>query len=454
MKIIIIGAGGVGFHLAQRLASENKEVIVIDNAPDALKRVAENIDAQTIVGYGGSPRILKEAVLRKAYILLAVTNSDSVNITACAVANIISPSTKKIARIRNADFDSFHQSLMRYAPHIDTIINPETEVANTIERLFKVPGAIEVNEFAKGKIKFIGVRLKKNSRLSGLKLIEIASELDGKPLLIAGIIRNERLIVPTGQDKLKPDDLIYFISEKKRLEETMSLFQEYTQAPTKIMIIGGGSIGLKLAERLENRGLTPKLIEINEKKASFLAEKLNKTIILQGDGSDRELLAEENITDMDMVVTVTNDEEINILSALLAKKMGGCKTIAKIDKFDYFPLMAAIGIEQVVSERVSAIDSILKHIRKGKVISAISIKGEEAEVLEAEALATSAIVGKPLRKASIPRGSLIIGILREDQIIIPSGETVINPGDRIIIFATKNALPKVEKILTVKLEFF
>ncbi len=185
-----------------------------------------------------------------------------------------------------------------------------------------------------------------------------------------------------------------------------------------------------------------------------MAEKLNKTIVLQGAGSDMELLAEENISDMDMVVTVTGDEETNILSSLLAKKMGVYKAITRIDRFDYFTLMPALGIDQVVSERVSAIDSILKYIRKGKVISAVSIKGETAEVLEAEALATSAIVGKPLKKASVPRGALIIGILREDQVIIPSGETVINPGDRIIIFATKEALPRVEKILTVKLEFF
>ncbi|MBW1650699.1 MAG: Trk system potassium transporter TrkA [Deltaproteobacteria bacterium] len=454
MKIIIIGAGGVGFYLAQRLALENKEVIVIDKNTDAVKRVAENIDAQTIVGSGGSPRVLKEAGLSKADIFLAVTNSDEANITACTVANIISPATKKIARIRNADFDAFHQNLMQYAPHIDTIINPETEVVNTIERLFRVPGAIEVNEFAKGKIKFIGVRLKENSRLSGLKLIDIASEIGDKSLLIAGIIREERLIIPTGQDRLKQGDLIYFISEEKRLAETMSLFDKYTRPSLKAMIIGGGNIGLKLAERLENKGLSPKLVEIDKKRALFLAEKLNKTIVLQGAGSDMELLAEENISDMDMVVTVTGDEETNILSSLLAKKMGVYKAITRIDRFDYFTLMPALGIDQVVSERVSAIDSILKYIRKGKVISAVSIKGETAEVLEAEALATSAIVGKPLKKASVPRGALIIGILREDQVIIPSGETVINPGDRIIIFATKEALPRVEKILTVKLEFF
>ncbi|MFP4387490.1 MAG: NAD-binding protein, partial [Desulfococcaceae bacterium] len=222
----------------------------------------------------------------------------------------------------------------------------------------------------------------------------------------------------------------------------------------RVLIIGGGRIGVRLAQRLEKRAIQTKIIEQSEERCGELADELNRAVVLCGDGSDQDLLREENVRDVDVVVTLTNDEETNILASLLAKRMGARKTITKISKFSYFPLMMAIGIEQVVDPRLSAINTILQHIRRGKVLSAVSIKGEAAEVIEAEAMETSDIVGKPLKTIQFPKGSLVTALLRGEDVIIPSGDSVIRPGDRIVIFARREAIPKVEKILAVKLEFF
>jgi trk system potassium uptake protein TrkA len=454
LKILIVGAGEVGYHIAGHLAKENKDVVVIDNDPDSLRRVSENLDVQVLLGSGSSPLALEEAGLSSAEILLAVTNSDETNLVACLVANLISPSTKKLARVRDAAFDGYYEHFREKPPYIDTIINPEIEVVKTIDRLMQVPGAVDVAEFADGRIKFIGVRLTSESPLANLKLLDLHTVLGECRLLIAAVVREERLIIPRGDDRLIPGDLVYFISEQDRFLEALSFFHQEPQAIKRVLIIGGGRIGLRLAEVLDERSIQCKIVEQQPDRCNLLAERLNKVVVLCGDGSDHSLLAEENIHDVDVVVTLTDDEETNILASLLARRMGARKSITKISKFSYFPLMSAIGIEQVVSPRLSAINSILQHIRRGKVISAISIKGEEAEVMEAVAMETSDIVHKPLKRISFPKGAMVAGIIRGETIIIPSGESVIEPEDRIIIFATRKAIPGVEKILAVKLEYF
>ena len=451
---MIVGAGEVGYHIAGRLALENKDVVVVDKDGEAVRRVAENIDVQTIAGSGSDPSVLEEAGIKKADILLAVTDSDETNLVACLVADILSSGTKKLARLRGAGFDPYHDTLREYAPHIDTVINPEIEVVKTIEQLMKVPGAVDAGQFAQGRIKFVGIYLDNNSQLSGARLTEVPKLIGGQRLLIAAVMRNEELIIPTGKDQLLPGDLIYFISEERHLLKTLSLFNKHAEPVRRVMIIGGGRIGYRLAIWLEHEGLYCKVIEKNPQRCAFLAEKLNKTIVLHGDGSDQNLLAEENIGDIDVVVTVTNDEETNILASLLAKRLGAGKTITQISKFSYFPLMTAIGIEQVVSPRLSAINTILQHIRRGKVLSAASLKGEQAEVLEVVALETSDIVSKPLKQVDFPKGAIVAGIVRKDHIIIPSGDSIIEPEDRLIIFAHREAISRVEKILSVKLEYF
>ena len=454
MKVIIVGAGEVGFHIASHLALENKDVVVIDNNPEATRRISDNLDVQIVMGSGSSPVVLEEAGIQQSEIILAVTNSDETNLVACLVANILSPSTKKLARLRDADFDEYHRIFREYAPHIDTIINPEIEVVKTIYRMMSVPGAVDVGEFADGRIKFVGVNLEDESRLSGVQLSDLPDIIGKARPLIAAVVREDELIIPRGNDRLEPGDLVYFISEEDKLLDTLSLFNKYDQPVNRALIIGGGRIGLRLASLLEENSIYCKVIEQNPDRCAYLAERLNKAIVLHGDGSDQGLLAEENIQDMDIVITLTKDEETNILASLLAKRMGARKSITRISKFSYFPLMNAIGLEQVVSPRLSAINTILQHIRKGKVLSAISIKGEQAELIEAVALETSEIVAKPLRNISFPKGAMVAGIIRKENIIIPSGDSVIEPDDRVIIFARREAIPKIEKILAVKLEYF
>jgi trk system potassium uptake protein TrkA len=429
LKVVIIGAGEVGFNVASRLVNENKDVVVIDKNHEAIRRVSDNIDAQVVTGSGSSPIALAEAGIKDAEIVLAVTNSDETNLVACLVADMLSPSTKKLARIRNADFDQYHDNFRKYAPHIDTLINPEIEVVKTID-------------------------IDKDARLAETRLSELSSISEEQRPLIVAVIRKEKLIIPGGDDALLAGDLIYFICEEEKLLDTLTVFDKHAESVQSILIIGGGRIGIRLAGLLDEKSVYTKIIEKNPDRCAKLAERLNKVVVLHGDGTDQELLKEENIQDIDVVVTLTGDEEINILASLLAKQMGARKTITKISKFSYFPLMSAIGIEQVVSPRLSAINTILQHIRRGKVLSSISIKGEQAEFMEAVALETSDIVGKPLKNISFPKGALVAGIIHEEHFIIPAGDSIINPGDMIIIFARKQAIPKVEKILAVKLEYF
>jgi trk system potassium uptake protein TrkA len=453
LKIIIVGAGQVGFHIASRLAYENKDVVVIDTDPEAVRMVSEKIDVNVIVGSGSSPLILEEAGIKGAEILLAVTDSDDTNLVACLMADTISPTTKKLARIRKRDYDDYHQLFQASSPHIDTVINPEIEVVKTIERFMSVPGAVDVGDFADGRLRFVGLLMDKDSRLAGVRLMELSNKI-GVRTLVAAVVREGETIIPRGSDRLYPGDLIYFISPQDGLGNILKAFNRQLKPIKRAMIVGGGRIGLRLAKSLEKQSIYTKLIEWSSERCAEIVEQMNKVLVIQGDGSDQGLLQEENIADMDVMVTLTNDDETNILVSLLAKKMGARKTITKVSKFGYFSLMNTIGLEQVVSTRLSAVNTILQHIRRGKVLSARTMTDEQAEVLEAVALETSDIVGRPLKDTGIPKGALVIGIIRGDEIEIPSGESIIRPNDRIIVFAKRQVVPKIEKILSVKLEFF
>jgi trk system potassium uptake protein len=454
VKIIIVGAGEVGFHIASRLSLENKDVVVVDSDLDAIRRVSENLDVQVVNDSGSSPQVLETAGIKEAEILLAVTDSDETNLIACLMADLISPSTKKLARIRNADYDAYHDTFQNLAPRIDTIINPEIEVIKAIDRFLSVPGAVDVGEFENGKVKFVGIKLDSGTRFADVPLSELPRRLGAQAPLIAAIVRDEELIIPRGNDRLKPGDVVYFIIEADRLNPTLEIFEQDLKPVRRALIIGGGRIGFRLARLFEEKSIPAKLIEKNPERCHRLAQTLDKVVVLHGDGTDQSLLEEEGVREMDVVVTLTDDEQTNVFASLLAKRLGVHQTITRINSFRYFPLMSSIGIEQVVSPRLSAINSILHHIRRGKVLSAIAIKGEQAEVIEAVALETSDIVERPLRKIALPKGVLVTVIIRGEQVIIPGGETVIKPGDRVIIFGTRQAVPKIEKLLAVKLEYF
>lgn len=454
MKIIIVGAGEVGFHIASRLSLENKDVIVIEKNADALRRIHENLDVQTIEGCGSNPAILEQAGIKEADILLVVTDSDEANLVASLFASILSPTTVKLARIRGEEYLIYQDALAQDPYRIDVMINPEVEAVKTVVRLLQVPGAVDVGEFADGRIKVIGVRLDADCSVTGTKLVDLKEKTGIKKILVAAISRNEKLIIPSGDDKILEGDLIYFVSEKKELEGALKIFGKRAEPLDRVLLVGGGNLGVRLAKALEGFSIHTKLIEKDPNRCRELAENLDKVIVLQGDGSDQRLLQEEHIQDMDVVATLTGDEETNILISLLAKRMGAQKTVTRISKFSYFPLVSAIGLEHIVSPRLAAINTILQYVRRGKVLSAMALKGEEAEALEAVALETSDIVGKPLQQIPFPKGALVVAIIRGDEVIIPTGDSVIVPQDRIIIFATRQAISQVEKALMVKLEYF
>lgn len=454
MKIIIVGAGEVGFHIASRLSLENKDVVVIEKNADALRRILENLDVQTIEGSGSNPAILEQAGIKGADILLALTNSDEVNLVASLFANILSPTTVKLARIRGEEYLMYQNALTQDPYRIDVMINPEVEAVKAVVRLLQVPGAVDVGEFADGRIKVIGVRLDADCSVTGTKLVDLKEKTGNKKILVAAISRNEKLIIPSGDDKILEGDLIYFVSELNELKGALKIFGKRAEPFDRVLLVGGGNLGLRLAKALEGMSIHTKLIEKDPNRCRELAEHLDKVVVLQGDGSDQGLLQEENIQDMDVVATLTEDEETNILTSLLAKRMGAQKTVTRINKFSYFPLVSAIGLDHIVSSRLAAINSILQYVRRGKVLSAMALKGEEAEALEAVALETSDIVGKPLQQIPFPKGALVVSIIRGDEVIIPTGDSVIVPQDRIIIFATRQAIPHVEKALMVKLEYF
>ena len=247
MKVIIVGAGEVGFHIASHLALENKDVVVIDKNPDAIRRISDNLDVQVVTGSGSSPVVLEEAGIQNAEIILAVTNSDETNLVACLVADMLSSPTKKLARLRDSDFDAYHGNFREHAPHIDTIINPDTEVVKTIYRMMSVPGAVDVGEFADGRIKLVGVNLEEDSRLAGVRLSNLPDVIEKARPLIAAVVRENELIIPRGNDRLKAGDLVYFISEADKLLDTLSVFNKFDQPVNRALIVGGGRIGFRLA---------------------------------------------------------------------------------------------------------------------------------------------------------------------------------------------------------------
>ena len=455
MRVIIIGAGEVGFHIAQRLAVENKEVVVIDTSDEALRKVAETSDVQTIQGSGSSPKMLEDAGIKQADILLAVTDSDEINLIACFFANMLNENITKLARIRGEMYTDYKHLLTGDGANITKIINPDEEVVNSVLRLMSVPGAVEINEFADGKIRLIGINLPEGSPILGSQLIHLRTKIgEDLGIVIAAIVRDDQLIIPSGLDVIKKDDVVYFVCDIRDQEEILERLGVSSEPVREVMIIGGGNIGFKLAKALDNKYYHTRLLEKRQERCEYLSENLDRPIVLMGDSTDQEILREENIQDMDMVIAVTGDEETNILSCLLAKSLGAKSTVTRVNNFGYMPLIQPIGIDYVVCPRQSAVNTLLHFIRRGRIMSSVTIKGEAAEALEAVALEDSPIVGKMVKDLDFPRGCLVLCFQRGEDVIIPRGDTRVEPNDRLIIISTRQNIPKVEKVLTTKVEFF
>ena len=453
MKIIIVGAGEVGYNIADVL-SKGQDVTVIDQDETRLQEIAEKLDVLTVHGKGSSPQILKKAGLDSADMIIAVTNSDDTNMMACLLASSQSNVTYKVARIRNAELDGTSVIFDKGHLNIDLCINPEREAVKNALNLIEFPGATEIIDFVEGRIKLIGFTVGPESPVIGKTLRELRILYPQTKVLITSIIRKEKLLVPTGDTQMLAGDYVFAVSASYELREMLRIYGKSSVPLKRIFIMGGGNTGFMLAEALQARGLPTKLIEKRHARCEDLASMLEKVTVLHGDGTDQELLKEENIQEADCFLAVTDDEEANILGALLAKRLGAKKSIALINRVEYMPLVSTVGIDGVINPRHAAVSKILNYIRKGKIVSATPLHDERVEAYEVIALETADITDRPIKDIKFPPGTIVGAIIRNDDIIIPDGETVIRPDDHAIIFTLRSTVQKLEKMLTVMLDYF
>jgi trk system potassium uptake protein TrkA len=454
MKVIIVGAGEVGYNIADVLSREGHDVTVIDQDERKLQELAEKVDVLTVHGSGSSPQILRKAGLDAADMIIAVTNSDDTNMVACLLASSQSNVAYKVARIRNAELDGTSVIFDKDHLSIDLCINPEREAVKNALNLIEFPGATEIIDFADGRIKLIGFSIGPDSRVIGKTLRELRILYPRTKVLVTSIIRKEKLLVPTGDTQMLAGDYVFAVSASDELREMLRIYGKSGETLKKIFIMGGGNTGFMLAEALQARNLSTKIIEKRHGRCEDLACVLEKVTVLHGDGTNQELLKEENIHNTDCFLAVTDDEEANILGALLAKRLGAKKSIALINRVEYMPLVSTVGIDGVVNPRHAAVSKILNYIRKGKIVSATPLHDERVEAYEVVALETADITDRPIRDIKFPPGTIVGAIIRNEDIMIPDGESIILAGDHVIIFTLRSTIPKLEKMLTVKLDYF
>ncbi len=452
MRIIIVGAGEVGYSIAKQLSEENQDVVLIDKDPKKIKRISENIDVQTIWGSGTSPQMLRDAGIEEAEMLVAATDSDEVNLIACLLARHLNRHMIKIARVKNREYlaekDLFRKELLG----IDLIINTRAMMVDTILGLMEVPGASEVIDFVGGKVKLISFLITGESPFAGRQLSSLKGQ-EGN-ILVGAIVRGQKILIPSGRDTIQPHDLVYFVVRGDDVNRTLEDLKIKARPITNVIIVGAGETGMALAAALGEKRLHVKVIDEDSDRCKQLATTLKRVIAIKGDGTDRDLLREENVGDADLLIALTGDEESNILISLLAKGMGARRTITRVSKLSYIPVVSDIGLDTVINPRMAAVRAILQYIRQGKIISVAPLRDEHAEALEAEALETSDIVNTPLKDVKFPEGAILAAVVRGEDIIIPRGDTVILPHDRLIIIALQQVIPELEKLLTVKLEYF
>ncbi len=442
MRVIIVGAGEVGYQIAKFLSLESLDVVVIDKDRNKTARIAEEIDIAVIDGEGGSPTSLTEAEADRADMLLAVTDQDETNMIACLLAKAMFGIPRKIARIRNPDY--FLNERLLKTLDIDPAINPELEIASAIVRILEAPFASEIEDFEHGLVKVVGFKIPETSPLIGQPLKSFGAT-SGRKFLIGLVVRDERTFVPTGDDSVRRGDIVYMPVIPNALHETTALLGIPTIPIKRIMILGGGRTGYYVASRIEQHA-DVKIIEQSEERCKFLSKNLSRSLILHGDGTEQKILLEENIGDMDAFVSVSNNDELNIMVSLLAKKLGAKKTITLVNKIDYVALAHSLGIQSVLSPRLITAGTILRYVRRGDILSLTAIADAKAEILEGRIGRTSPLIGQTLQKVQ-PKASIIGAIIRGGQVTIPSGQDVLREEDKLIIFTLRESIKHVEKML-------
>jgi trk system potassium uptake protein TrkA len=426
-------------------------VVVIEQSEDRVRQLREAADIHVVHGSGSNPRVLAEAGLEDAEMLIAVTDSDELNLVACLAASAQTIVEVKIARVRDPDLAEAVPAMFPDQP-LGLTINPEEEAANALLKTLQVPGAVGVFPFADGRVQLVAFHVDRECEAVGLELHDLKPKLDIDFNLVA-ISRDGALLIPDGRSDIRVRDRVYVAGTPDALEQFAAVLKKQQRQTRHIVISGGGGISYYLARGLEEQDVAPKIIEPDTNRCKFLVERLKRTVVLQGVGTDPELLREENIETTDVFLALTRDEEDNILSALLAKRSGASEVMALVNKPSYSSLASAMGIDAIVSPNQVAVSAILQFIRKGKVVSVTTVGEESAEALEVVALETSELVGRPLREVAF-QGAVIGAIVRGDDVIIPTGDDVIEVGDHVVIFATRSAIPNLERQMTVQLRYF
>jgi trk system potassium uptake protein TrkA len=458
MQVIICGAGQVGSNIARYLSSEDADITVIDQSPELVHKISDSLDVQGVVGFASHPDVLERAGAPDADMVIAVTYADEVNMVACQICHSLFDVPTKIARVRHQSYlePMWANLFSRDNMPIDVIISPEIEVARAIARRLEIPGAFDVIPLADGRVSMIGVHCTEECPILETPLRELTDLFPNLHLVVVGISRDGRGFVPTPEHELLPGDNVYFVAETAHLDRAMAAFGHEEQEARRVIIVGGGNTGLGLAKMVEDRQrrVSLKLIEVTKKRAEFVAQTLERTVVIHGNALDTEILEEANVGAVETVIAVSNDDEVNILASLLAKRFGCQRAVTLVNKTSYAPLMGPLGIDTVVSPRAITVSSILQHVRRGRIRSVHAFSEGFGELIEAEALETSSLVGVPIREAHLPPGVIIGALVRDDAVIIPRGDTVVRVGDLVIIFAATEVVKKVEKLFAVKLEFF
>ena len=457
MKIVILGAGHVGTSMAEILSLEANDVTLIDRNANQLEGLQDQLDIRTIVGNGPHPGILEQAGIEDADLLLAVTDQDEVNMAACQIAYSLYRTPKKIARIRATEYLTHPEIFCNESIPIDFIISPEQIITQQILALIENPGALQVVEFAGGRIQLVGVRAYFGGPLVGHELRDLRKHLPMINTRVAAVYRRDRPIIPLGETIIEPDDEVFFIAAKAHIREVMSELRSVETPGRRVILAGAGNIGLRLARTLEDNGYRVKLIERNPDRIREVANLLENTVVLHGDAADRELLWQENIDQTEVFCALTNADEANILSGMLAKRLGAKHAIALVTRSAYVDLIESSVLDVAISPQLATVGALLTHIRRGDMAAIHSLRRGAAEAIEAVAHgdpATSQVVGRRIGEIALPPGTTLGALMRGDDVIIAKGSTVIEAEDHVIIFVIdKQRIPEVERLFQVAATF-
>ncbi|MDA3869123.1 MAG: Trk system potassium transporter TrkA [Gammaproteobacteria bacterium] len=457
MKILILGAGQVGSTVAANLASEANDITLVDAKSDLLEDLRDRLDIQTVTGHASNPEVLKKAGVEDADMLIAVTTSDETNMVACQVAHILFHTPTKIARVRSRAYLQHRELFSNEAVPVDVLISPEQIISSYVHRLIEYPGALQVLDFAEGKVQLVGVKAYYGGPLVGRAISTMREHMPGIDTRVAAIYRHGRGIVPEGNRVIEADDEVFFIAARKDIRAVMAELRKRESPFKRIMLAGGGNIGMRLAQSLEGK-YQVKLLEHSKSRSEFLCRELNKTIVLLGDSADKDLLLEENIDQMDVFCALTNDDEANILSAMLAKKLGARKVMSLINRPAYVDLIESQeSIDVAISPQLVTIGALLTHVRRGDVVAVHSLRRGAAEAIEAIAhgdSSTSKVVGRRIDEIDLPEGADIGALVRGDEVLMAHHDIVIEAEDHLILFLlNKKKIHEVEKLFQVGVTF-